>query len=455
MKTLLLALLVAVPSAAFAQEDEEPAPEAGTSMGGAGIGAGAADSDPAASRSSASDDSCTGPALPVGKFVVANPNGWFPKVSPNGEWVAYGFGGIGAVSVRTHVEKVIDPRHAFTGGWIRPGTLLYDVDGVEGGTQGFFASLPGFASTRMPDDSLIASNKLAAVDGHWAGYVAGGGFRMAYDGKVVQMGTGGSPDVSEDWLVHFATNDNQLIRVRRGGKIFRDYVPKYPSTQVTITKGYVVYAGPGKQLHGITPTGQDVDLTVAPPGYLEAEAKVFFVGRGAAAKPWVARVAWGNSGPCYTMLRPWGKKTGMVLDDCASGMSVVEHCGVIVVARNSDKGRLNVITTTVASAQQSMADIAALTKKAADGANGLTSWSQPEFGASGSGVVRLAGTAVETVTRVDILVNLQKVGTARLSDGIWAYELDTSPYHGGINLSTLATGAGGKTARDTIRFNVQ
>jgi hypothetical protein len=455
MKTLLLALLVAVPSASFAQEEEEPASEAGTSMGGAGIGKGDADSDPAASRSSASDDSCTGPALPVGKFTVADGNGWFPKVSPNGEWIAYGFGKVGAVNVRTRIEKVIDPRHAFTAGWIRPASLMYDVDGVEGGTQGFFASPPAFASTRMPDDSLVAANKHAAADGHWAGYLAGGGFRMVYDGKVVQMGTGGSPDVSEDWLVHFATNDNQLIRVRKGGKIFRDYVPKYPSTEVTITRGYVVYAGPGKQLHGITPAGQDVDLTVAPPGFLEAGAKVFFVGRGAAAKPWVASVMWGNSGPCYTMLRPWGKKTGMVLDDCASGMSVVEHCGVIVIARNSDKGRLNVVTASVPAHLQSMEDIAALKKKIADGANGMTTWMQPVFGASGSGVVQLAGTAVEGVTKVDILVNLQKVGTAQLSDGIWAYALDTSPYQGGINLSTLATGAGGKTARDTIRFNVR
>jgi len=453
MKTLLLALVVALPSAALAQEDEAPAEaaEGGTSLGGAGIGQGAADTGPTASRSSAgSGDSCTGPALPTGKFTVAEPNGWFPKVSPDGEWIAYGFGKVGAVSVRTRAEKVIDPRHAFTIGWLRPGTLMYDVDGVAGGTQGFFASPPAFASTRMPDDSLVAGNAHAAADGHWAGYLAGGGFRMVYDGKVVQTGNGGSPDVSQDWLVHFATNDNQLIRVRRGGAIYRDYVPKYPSTQVTITRGYVVYAGPGKQLHGITPTGQDVDLTVAPPGYLEAGAKVFFVGRGAAAKPWVASVMWPNSGPCFTMLRPWGKKAGIVIDDCASGMSVVEHCGVIVIARNSDKGRLNVITTPVPTALQSMDDIAGLLAK-----DGMTTWVQPSSGASGSGAVRLLGTAVDAVKRVDILVNLKKVGTATLAHGAWVYELDTSPYHGGINLSALATGADGKTARDTIRFNVK
>jgi len=84
----------------------------------------------------------------------------------------------------------------------------------------------------------------------------------------------------------------------------------------------------------------------------------------------------------------------------------------------------------------------------------LLTWVLPAPNASGSGSVRLAGTAMPSIKKVEILVNLRKVGEAMLVSGAWAYVLDTAPYKGGINLSALATDAAGATHRYTIRFNV-
>lgn len=81
-------------------------------------------------------------------------------------------------------------------------------------------------------------------------------------------------------------------------------------------------------------------------------------------------------------------------------------------------------------------------------------WASPASNATGSGIVNLAGTAMPNVRKVEILVNLKKVGDARLLPGAWTYQLDTAAYSGGINVSALATLADGKTFRQTIRYNV-
>jgi hypothetical protein len=97
---------------------------------------------------------------------------------------------------------------------------------------------------------------------------------------------------------------------------------------------------------------------------------------------------------------------------------------------------------------------AGLSMAAAIGAEELVIWALPKDNASGSGLVRLAGTAMAKVRKVEILINLKKVGDAKLQSGLWIYDLDTSPYTGGINMSALATSADGKPFRQTIRYNV-
>jgi hypothetical protein len=81
----------------------------------------------------------------------------------------------------------------------------------------------------------------------------------------------------------------------------------------------------------------------------------------------------------------------------------------------------------------------------------LLAWTAPENNGTGSGTVALSGTADAAIRRVEILVNLQKVGDADLPRAILA--LDTSAYEGGINLGA-AFDAAGKSSRYTIRFNV-
>jgi len=91
---------------------------------------------------------------------------------------------------------------------------------------------------------------------------------------------------------------------------------------------------------------------------------------------------------------------------------------------------------------------------AASGGQDPIVWAHPATNSSGSGRVQLAGVASSAVKKVEILVNLKKVGDAKLLPLSWIYDLDTAPFSGGINVSALATLADGKTFRQTIRYNV-
>ena len=434
MKPWLLALLAAVPSV-----------RAQT------LTVGAADTAPTANPTTGSGGSCVPLRLPA-EYRAKDPNGWFPQVSPTGRYVAHGFGKVSVIDLTTQSEKVLDPRHTFLVGWIRPGTISWVFNTGHHAAERYEADAPAFTPRKMPDDpSLVAGNKHAAADGHWASYIAGAGFRIAYDNKVVAMGAGGGVTVSQDWLAHAATNENQSIKVYRGGSLYRTYPAKTHMHELNINRGYVLYGGYGP-IHGITPDGRDTDVSVYPK--FEGVAQTFFVGQGASAKPWIASCAYDHaSNKGWTVLRPWGQKAGAILADNASGMSVVDACGTIVVARNDDKGRLKIVTMPVPTQLLGLDDVAALQKRAAL-ADGHILWTEPAFGAVGHGVVKLKGEADDEVSRVDILVNLKKVGTARLGGGVWSYDLDTSPYSGGINLSALGVLKDGKTSRDTIRFNV-
>ena len=85
----------------------------------------------------------------------------------------------------------------------------------------------------------------------------------------------------------------------------------------------------------------------------------------------------------------------------------------------------------------------------------LLTWITPQHNGSGSGQIPLAGTVAPSIKKVEILVNLKKVGDATITAGSWWYALDATSYSGGINLSALATDDKGKASRFTIRFNLR
>lgn len=302
------------------------------------------DKDPTANPDGGGAGECAGEPIPTGKFKIQYKNGWFPKVSPCGDWVAYGFGAVSVVNVRTHKEKLVKEGDSFVSGWVRAGTMRYLKSTGNATADPFTASSPGFSGKKTKDKpELAAGNFHAAADGHWASVLGG---RLAYDNKQLQTGAGNVVDTSNGWLVTAVDNSHAALRVWRNGKKKADYPVKVPMTELSIRNGWIAYGPSGGPIHGITPGGADSDVSAAPPGYIEYKPDVFFVGTGSHKGPWIATMICSKAGAvatdgsgCWTMLRPWGFKRGIVLDEGAAGLSAVENRGRIVLARCDDKGR--------------------------------------------------------------------------------------------------------------------
>lgn len=303
-----------------------------------------------------SDDVCKGPPLPAGTFKVKNPNGWWPKVSPDGEWVAYGNHAVSVINVRTRQEKFLKEGCLYPDGWIGRGVLRV-TSRCDGSAYRF--SVPDFEAVATGDNpGLVKGNFGDADDGHWASNLGG---RIVYDGKVLVPGGaggagGGATDLSADWLVFPKTNDNLEISVWKNGSHMCDYKARGGYNELSVTGGYIVY-GRGIPTMGITPGGKEVPLSVTSSRFNEALAKVFFVGTKQ-RRPWVASVLWEGRGDIgFTFLRPWGRQEGIVLDGCAACLSVVERCGRVVVARSDDKGKLTISVLPMNTAKTTMAEV--------------------------------------------------------------------------------------------------
>lgn len=279
-------------------------------------------------------------------------NNWYPELSADGRYVAYGnWGESWVTDLETKQNyNFSSPINLPAGGrcirgqWIQPDTLSFVCEAPPGNSFYRYEVKVGewVAQKTGDDSSLVAGNEVVAADGHWASWLAAG-FRLVQDNKVTATGAGGRIALSKNLLVHACTNANQAICVRKDGLSFKTYVPKTPLFGLSITDGYITYGGSGP-VRGITPTGGDIDLTVAP-WKKEYVGKVIMVG----TTPWVVTTSYPNSGSGsgYIFLRPWGKtdlKDTIAISTNGGYPSIGYKNGVFTIATNTDTGRLTVVT---------------------------------------------------------------------------------------------------------------
>lgn len=202
-------------------------------------------------------------------------DGWWPKLSADGQYIAFGGGGIPSEDV----PPMVSVFHIQTGRrvlhqagraihWMGPLEVCWLVnDGpmrdVMWGAQ--IVSPDMAVVVRTPyDPLLVAANDFSASDAHWASWLAEGQ-RLVVDGVIVP-GRYRGVDMSGRYLltVHVDRNRFSVFRdVYRDGAEWRSYpLPERANSWTVSREGYIGY-GYYWPSHVITPNGRDINITAA------------------------------------------------------------------------------------------------------------------------------------------------------------------------------------------------
>ena len=193
---------------------------------------------------------------------------------------------------------------------------------------------------------LVNGNNEDAADGHWISYLASSPSRLAADNAVLATGTGGIPRTSQGKFAYMCNNDNTVICVNDGTNPVKTYSAGNGAVGMDFLNGYILYSQAvstyGRELHGIDPSGKNLNVTVSPWGG-ESAPNLFTVN----GQIWMASQDCDSSAAnanCYTFLRPWGSIAVISVKSAGVLGSVVDTDGNIMLAEYSDKGVLTILT---------------------------------------------------------------------------------------------------------------
>ncbi len=276
-------------------------------------------------------------------------NGWWPALSPDGRYVAYGNWGESWVTdlttgqtwdFRNPPDLTVGHR-CISGHWIRSDTLTFTCESDDLPRDNFYryeVTVGQWTPVRTADNTaLVGNNDFRAQDGHWVSWLASG-FRLAKDNQVLATGAGGAISLSGNDVVHACDNNNTTICVRSASGPTKIYTSRVPIFNTATNNGYVMYGGYGP-IRGITPQGTDVDLKASPSSINEGVGRIVLVN----GTYWVITSAWNDTNG-YIFLRPWGDKSIIAISASAAYVSAAYNNGNFIVAYNNDVGRLTVVT---------------------------------------------------------------------------------------------------------------
>ncbi len=290
-------------------------------------------------------------------------NGWWPSLSPDGRYVAFGNWGDSYVLDLTSTST--KPAWNFknppgfptpeegggrciAGQWLSNTKLSFvcEIGDINNGSVSFWryeVTVGQWIPVKTSDNpSYVVATIFRAKDNHWATYQAGPTFRIIKDNQVLATNAGGALSISGNTLVHACNNNNTNICVRDGNTLTKNYPVRTPLFSTATEGGYILYGGYGP-VHGITPTGSDTDLTISP-SRTENPSEVFLVN----GSRWVSTLTWNP--PLtkeYILLRPWGSRSAIVLDAAAVHASVVQKGSDLIVAYNDDQGNIKILTVPI------------------------------------------------------------------------------------------------------------
>lgn len=291
-------------------------------------------------------------------------NGWWPRLSPDGRYVAYGNWGESWVTdlqtgesrdLRNPADLAGIEHRCIAGQWITPTKLTFTCESsnIGGDNQYRYEVTVGEWTPRRTTENtgLVAGSQFVARDGHWASYLANASARLAKDNQLVATGVGGAMDISGDQIIHACTTSYTSLCLRTGTTLTRTFSTQVPISQSAITNGYIIYGGYGP-IRGITPSGTDTNLRISN-SYSEGAGKSMGIMNGSSAQVivvngtyWVASAAWGAGGN-YIFLRPWGSKTAIVVQADASSIDVAVSGNNFIIAYNDARGIMAVLTVPI------------------------------------------------------------------------------------------------------------
>ena len=325
----------------------------------------------------------------------SQPNGWWPKLAPNAQWVAYGNWATCVANLVTGVEYQVPLQlkppegfiqacarlstglgtaadEALTAGIVRVGTGSYPhgwytdsdvfvselfttyVDGVlkPDVTRALYTvHVPDMAVTMIACDPHMAAGNVVCGDrGHYATWNAGGG-AVVYDGAQLVRSTGGPLAqcsglvMSGEWLVTADTTQGYQFLVYRSGKYIQERA-RGPENDFVLLDGYLAYGNPGVKLSD--PDGNVIDAAVVTWGLPESPAALCWDG----PVLWLWTFTWSGS--------QGGQLLGRPITDASGGLAYTDVALVVpasqyalslsvratdtdfVLAGNSDTGALRV-----------------------------------------------------------------------------------------------------------------
>ncbi len=294
-------------------------------------------------------------------------NGWWPTLSPNGRYVAFGnFGDSFVIDLNsTSTPKQMwnfkapagFPSEAEGGGRCMGGqwlsntklTFVCEIGGVvNNNVAGFWryeVTVGEWIARKTSDDpNNVISTQWRAKDNVFASFAAGNSrsgtpSRITLNNQVVATNTGGAISISGSKLVHACTNDNTSICVRTGLTLTKTYPVRTPMAGTATLNDYIAYGGYGP-IRGITPTGVDIDLTVTPWKW-ENLGELLWVN----GTMWVVTTSFDSSSEgTYIFLRPWGSKPVIAVSAPAVWVSVVVKGSDFLIAYNDAVGNMQVLT---------------------------------------------------------------------------------------------------------------
>ncbi len=296
----------------------------------------------------------------VGYLDRMYPNGWWPSLSPNGRFVAFGNWGDSFV---VDLESTATPKQMWNfnkpeglpqdgkclaGQWLSNTKLTFICESQSTGFYRYEVTVGEWVARKTNDSSAsIGATMFRAEDNNWVSYLAPG--QISKNGQILATGSGGAVSTSGNTFVHACTNQNQSICVRNGTTLSKTYSVKSPMHKTAVANNYIIYGGYGPT-RGINPSGSDTDLTVAPWRW-EDLGDVVMVNSTA----WVATTSYDNrTGNSYIFLRPWGSKSVIAVEAPAVWVNVAVSGSNFKIAYNDDKGAMKVLTVPINSTRRTL-----------------------------------------------------------------------------------------------------
>ncbi len=291
------------------------------------------------------------PADAISTWNASSANGWWPNISPDGKYIAYGNWGDSFItdleSKKTWNFKnppdLTAAHECIGGGWIKPNTVSFVCQFGKGTTFYRYEVVVGeWVPKRMPDNPvLVASNAAAVKDGHWVSIATGRD--MVIDNELIEDSAGGgSPTIDGDTVVT-ACADNNDICIWKDNALSDELAAETPVRTLDSNDNYIAYTGYDSTVYGRDPSGATKNLSALSPAN---EFSVRLV--SANGKMWVATSTCGNNSTdnCSALIRPWGEKNSIVASAKApySLGSIVYTNNNFVIAWSGDHGQLVVQT---------------------------------------------------------------------------------------------------------------